>query len=438
MAKPIVLHLGDDIRWNHDQYKKFQDAFDIRRSYSMSRPEFIRALKERQFGDFFAIYRPFWNTGGEMGNWDEELVSLLPNSCKIYASAGAGFDWVDTAALAKKGVIYCNAAAACTESVADAAIWLIISTFRLFSWSHIAARTLDADAFVDANRNLAMVSHNPNGHTLGIIGFGQIGRRTAEKAFLAMNMKIHYHDIVQMPAHLEAISKATYHKSMDSLLAVSDCVMVATPFSGETLLNASLLAKMKTGARLINIARGKLLDEKALVDALRSGKLAAAGLDVHYDEPNVSPELAAMKNVEMMSHNAGASVDSHIGFERLASVACDTPRQPSYLNPPSSFTTPGATAIMSGNQANNWITARQVLEQAIINLRDCIDHREILASSPPVNLDEFEDLSTHIWETRVELAQQIRRFGDARSAAMLVNFYHRLIGTMPNNEGRIP
>jgi hypothetical protein len=104
MPKPIVLQLGDNIRWNHDLHSKFQDVFEIRRSYSMSRPEFIRALKERQFGDFFAIYRPFWNTGGEMGNWDEELVSLLPDSCKVYASAGAGFDWVDTAALAKKGM----------------------------------------------------------------------------------------------------------------------------------------------------------------------------------------------------------------------------------------------------------------------------------------------------------------------------------------------
>lgn len=103
MGKPIVLHLGDDIRWNHNLYNKFQDAFEIRRSYSMSRSEFIRALKEHRFGDFFAIYRPFWNTGGEMGNWDEELISLLPNSCKVYASAGAGFDWVDTGALAKKG-----------------------------------------------------------------------------------------------------------------------------------------------------------------------------------------------------------------------------------------------------------------------------------------------------------------------------------------------
>lgn len=103
MGKPIVLQLGDDIRWNHDLYKDFESEFEVKRSYSMSRPEFIQALKDQQFGEFFAIYRPFWNTGGEMGNWDEELISLLPSSCKIYASAGAGFDWVDTAILAKRG-----------------------------------------------------------------------------------------------------------------------------------------------------------------------------------------------------------------------------------------------------------------------------------------------------------------------------------------------
>ncbi|KAJ5680188.1 hypothetical protein N7536_011327 [Penicillium majusculum] len=503
MSKPIVLHLGDDIRWNHDQYSKFKNAFEIRRSYSMSRPEFIRALKERQFGDFFAIYRPFWNTGGEMGNWDEELVSLLPASCKVYASAGAGFDWVDTAALAKKGVTYCNAAAACTESVADAAIWLIISTFRLFSWSHVAARAVDADAFVDANRNLAMVSHNPNGHTLGIIGFGQIGRRTAEKAFLAMNMKIHYHDIVQMPAHLEAVSKATYHKDMDSLLAVSDCVMVATPFSGETLLNASLLAKMKTGSRLINIARGKLLDESALVDALKSGKLAAAGLDVHYDEPRVSPELAAMKNVEMMAHNAGASVDSHIGFERLgmenivsfyqtgkavtpvnahltpkrsffltttshllasyrlnklllqasqfiiqSSQACCSipPRPPTPTTPYFSPTGVCTTANMSEQAGeappppnSTPTTMREAFEVGIINLRASMDRRQAMAEGAIIfDITEFERLSERIWDTRIEFANQIRRWPDPEEAVILANLYRELIGTMPDQEGVVP
>jgi hypothetical protein len=103
MSRPIVLQLGDDIRWNHDQYAAFTSKFEIKRSYSMPRAEFKQALKDKKFGDFFAIYRPFWNTGGEMGNWDDELISLLPPSCKIYASAGAGFDWVDTAALAKRG-----------------------------------------------------------------------------------------------------------------------------------------------------------------------------------------------------------------------------------------------------------------------------------------------------------------------------------------------
>ena len=136
---------------------------------SMNREDFKAALKSKKFGDFAAMYRPFWNTGGEMGNWDEELISFLPDSCRIFASAGAGFDWVDTKAMAKKGkstrhaltasshlhslprfatlccsvkdvkltegtlilgIVYCNAAAACTESVADVAIYLIISAFR--------------------------------------------------------------------------------------------------------------------------------------------------------------------------------------------------------------------------------------------------------------------------------------------------------------------
>jgi hypothetical protein len=74
MSKPIVLHLGDDIRWNHELYKELQESFQIERSYSMKRPELIEALKSKKFGDFDAMYRPFWNTGGEMGPWDNELM----------------------------------------------------------------------------------------------------------------------------------------------------------------------------------------------------------------------------------------------------------------------------------------------------------------------------------------------------------------------------
>jgi hypothetical protein len=84
MTKPILLHLGNDVRWNHALYKKLEERFDIKRSHSMNRTDFKAALEAKQFGDFVAMYRPFWSTGGEMGNWDEELM---------YARYCAGF-WV--------------------------------------------------------------------------------------------------------------------------------------------------------------------------------------------------------------------------------------------------------------------------------------------------------------------------------------------------------
>lgn len=77
-SKPTILHLGDDIRWNHELYAELQSKFNIIRTYSMGRAEFKTALKERRWGDFVGMYRPFWNTGGEMGNWDSELMYVLP------------------------------------------------------------------------------------------------------------------------------------------------------------------------------------------------------------------------------------------------------------------------------------------------------------------------------------------------------------------------
>jgi hypothetical protein len=101
-SKPIVLHLGDPVKWNTEYYEQFSKDFTVIRpsAEERTRDEFIKALKEKRWGDFNAIFRPFWNTGGEMGRWDRELISLVPASCKVSASAGAGFDWVRT--LSKK------------------------------------------------------------------------------------------------------------------------------------------------------------------------------------------------------------------------------------------------------------------------------------------------------------------------------------------------
>ncbi|KAF2822359.1 2-ketogluconate reductase [Ophiobolus disseminans] len=315
-SKPTILHLGDDIRWNHDLYTELQKKFNIVRTYSTGREEFKKALQEKRWGDFVGMYRPFWNTGGEMGNWDKELIDLLPKSCRIYASAGAGFDWVDTRTLAAHGTIYCNSASACTESVADAAIVLILSCYRAIPWSFLAARSCDPKEFADANQNIAAVTHNPNGSTLGIVGLGKIGYRIAEKASRAFEMKIAYYDVVRLEEREKELG-ATFCKTLEELLSTSDCILLATPFSGAVLLSTAQFAHFKPGSRLVNIARGKLIDEDALVKALEDGVISAAGLDVHADEPHVNAKLAQRNNVMVLSHTAGASVESHIGFERL-------------------------------------------------------------------------------------------------------------------------
>jgi hypothetical protein len=103
--KPVVLHIGDPTRYNPTTYATFAEAFDVVRPSTpeRQRPEFARALAEGRWGDFAAVFRPFWGTGGEMGRWDDELIPLLPRSCRVFASAGAGFDWADTKALGERG-----------------------------------------------------------------------------------------------------------------------------------------------------------------------------------------------------------------------------------------------------------------------------------------------------------------------------------------------
>lgn len=103
--KPKVLHIGDPIKYNHKLYDELLSHFDIIRPplAGLQRNTFMHALAKGEYGEFEAILRPFWNTGGEMGHWDEELISLLPSSVKVFASAGAGYNWADVDVLAEHG-----------------------------------------------------------------------------------------------------------------------------------------------------------------------------------------------------------------------------------------------------------------------------------------------------------------------------------------------
>ncbi|KAK9452443.1 hypothetical protein V1511DRAFT_201413 [Dipodascopsis uninucleata] len=313
--KKIVLQLGGPIRWFTDSYEKLRSEYEVIQNDCLSRNSFLDALREKKFGDIFAVFRPSMESGNEMGDWNEELISLLPPSLKLIASAGAGYDWADVKTLGERGILYCNCARAPTESVAEAAIWMIIGVFRQFRWSMEGARACNEDEFLKAHQGVQDTAFNVEGKSLGIIGLGNIGYRIAEKAYKAFDMKIYYHDIIRKSKDLEDKIEANFCETLESMLEVVDCTVIATPFSGTSLIDAELLSKFKHGSKLINIARGKLINEDALYDAIVSGKIGGVGLDVHYNEPQVHKRLANLKNVIMTCHTAGCATETIASFE---------------------------------------------------------------------------------------------------------------------------
>jgi lactate dehydrogenase-like 2-hydroxyacid dehydrogenase len=319
--KYTILHIGDDIVYNPEYYDtSFTQHFNIIQPTlaERQRPAFIESLKSRKWGDFHAIFRPFWNSGGEMGRWDSELVPHLPSTCKIFASAGAGYDWADIPTLSEHGIVYCNGARASSEAVADMALWHILSVFRNLAWSFEAAKSGDVEQWKEAHKHQQDTAYNPKGRSIGIIGLGNIGYRIAEKVSAAFGSKVLYYDIVKKSEEAEIAVGATFVADLDEMLGQSDCVVLATPFFGEKVITRQRLTKFKKGSRFVNIARGTLVDEGALVEALKSGHIFAAGLDVHENEPHVHPDFCNMRNVTLTCHNAGGAWDTASGFEKLA------------------------------------------------------------------------------------------------------------------------
>ena len=222
------------------------------------------------------------------------------------------------------GILYCNGAHASTESVADMALYHIISVFRHMTWSSLAARSNNPAEWINAHHQIPFESHNPRGHTLGIIGLGNIGYAIAKKVRAALGMKIIYHDVIQKKSAMEKEVDATFFPSMEELLKLCDCVLIATPSTGRPILDAHTLSFLPSAARVVNIARGICIDEDALADALESKHISAAGLDVHAHEPRVSERLTKMFNVTLTSHTGGGSIETAMGFEKLVMQNVET------------------------------------------------------------------------------------------------------------------
>ncbi|KAJ7270117.1 D-lactate dehydrogenase [Mycena haematopus] len=220
--------------------------------------------------------------------FNETMLSpLAEKGCRLFCGAGAGYDNVDTEWLASQGAFYCNTPTAISVSTANGALMLILAATRAASQGDMYMRAGNWRG--DASVPVLPLGQDIEGMILGIIGFGSIGKALAVRA-QACGMKIIYYNRSRVP---ESEENGAAYVSMDELLATSDVISVNCPLTTETrhLLGPAEFSKMKTGVFIVNTARGAIIDEEALVQALNSNKVSRVGLDVFEHEPRIHPGL---------------------------------------------------------------------------------------------------------------------------------------------------
>jgi glyoxylate reductase len=268
---------------------------------------------------------------------DAELLAACPE-LKVASNVAVGFNNIDVAAATKRGVVVTNTPDVLTETTADFAWTLLMATAR---------RLVEADRYVrDGNfkqwKYMLFLGGDIHGKTLGIVGFGRIGRAMARRA-QGFGMRVLYQDAIAADAATERELRAT-RADIATLLRESDFVTLHTPLLPETrhLINAQSLKTMKRTAYLINAARGPVVDEAALAQALKEGWIAGAGLDVFEEEPKVHPSLMSLHNLVLAPHIASASSDTRLQMANLAVDNClavlegrtpPTPVNPEVLKP---------------------------------------------------------------------------------------------------------
>ena len=243
-----------------------------------------------------------------------DVITRLPESVRAIANFSVGYDHVDTEAARTRGLIVTNTPEVLSDATAELTMMLMLGAARRASEGERLVRTRE---WKDWSPSF-MVGTQVTGKRLGILGFGRVGRVVAKRA-RAFDMEIHYNDRKRMPPEFE--EGALYHPTAEELMPHCDFLTLHTVASPETikLLNADRIALLPDGAIVVNASRGVVVDDDALIAALKSGKLAAAGLDVYNDEPNINPEYRQLTNVFLMPHIGSATRETRIamGFRAL-------------------------------------------------------------------------------------------------------------------------
>jgi len=264
---------------------------------------------------------------------DAEFLAAAGPQLKIVANHAVGFDNIDVGACTAAGVLATNTPDVLTETTADTAFALLMTAAR---------RVGEGERFLRERSPwiwgpLMMLGQDVHHKTIGIVGFGRIGQAVARRA-KGFGMGVLYADAVQLPPEVEQETGAQ-RRELPDLLAEADFVSIHTNLTEETrhLFDAEAFKRMKPTAVLVNTSRGPVIDESALADALETGELFAAGLDVFEREPDVEPRLLDLDNVVVIPHLGSATVDTRnaMGDVVVDNVfaALDGRRPPTLLNP---------------------------------------------------------------------------------------------------------
>lgn len=238
---------------------------------------------------------------------DGALIAALPESVRVIATFSVGYEHIDVPAARARGVVVTNTPGVLTDATADIALLLLLGAARRAGEGE---RLVRSGAWTGW-RPTQMMGVHVTGKRLGIVGMGRIGQAVAHRA-RAFGMQVHYLNRRRLPASAE--QGAVFHPAPESLLPVIDMLSLHCPLTAETRgwLNAERIARLPRGAVVVNTARGDVVDDAALIAALRAGHVAAAGLDVFAGEPALHPAYRELPNTFLLPHLGSATLETRL------------------------------------------------------------------------------------------------------------------------------
>jgi glyoxylate reductase len=238
--------------------------------------------------------------------FDAAILDKLSNTVKIIANYAVGFNNVDVDVATKKGIVVTNTPEVLTDSTADISILLLLGASRR---AYEGRKFAEEQSWVWSTNFL--LGKQMSNRKLGILGMGRIGRAVAKRA-RGFGMEIHYHNRTKLAVNLEG--GAIYHDNIKSLFNNSEFLSINCPATKETtnLVNEQSINYLPDGAVVTNAARGDIIDDTAMIKAMKSGKVFALGLDVYNGEPKINPEYLKLNNLFLLPHLGSATVRTRI------------------------------------------------------------------------------------------------------------------------------